>query len=118
MTIPRVISERTLLAATERGVLTPDQAERLRALEVELAPVAAPPAQALPDDDERLRFITGFGDIFVTIGLALFLGALSYFAERQFETTGVVGDHGGGEPGCWPSSSPAASAWRCRASCC
>lgn len=89
MTIPRVISERTLLAATERGVLTPDQAEKLRALEAELAPVAAPLAQALPDDDERLRFITGFGDIFVTIGLVLFLGALSYFAERQFETTGV-----------------------------
>ncbi|QJP17737.1 hypothetical protein G3545_18670 [Starkeya sp. ORNL1] len=84
-----MISERTLLAATERGVLTPDQAERLRALEAELAPVAAPLAQVLPDDDERLRFISGFGDIFVTIGLALFLGALSYFAERQFEATGV-----------------------------
>lgn len=79
------ISEGTLLAATERGVITPDQAERLRAMEAELAPNAP----SLPDDDERLRFITGFGDIFVTIGLALFLGALSYFADRTFETTGV-----------------------------
>jgi hypothetical protein len=78
-----------LVAAAERGIITADQAERLRALEVELAPVAAPPVLALPDDDERLRFITGFGDIFVTIGLALFLGALSYFADRQFETVGV-----------------------------
>ncbi|WP_371348302.1 hypothetical protein [Ancylobacter sp. IITR112] len=74
------ISERTVLIATERGLITRDQAERLRALEAELAPSASailPP----PQDDERLRFITGFGDIFVTIGLALFLGALGYFGE-------------------------------------
>jgi hypothetical protein len=83
------VSPATLSAAIERGLLTPDQAERLRALEAELAPASAPPAAALPDDDERLRFISGFGDIFVTIGLALFLGALSYFADRQFETSGV-----------------------------
>ncbi|TCK29963.1 hypothetical protein EV667_0048 [Ancylobacter aquaticus] len=74
------ISERTVLIATERGVITPHQAERLRALEVELAP-GTDAAIPQPDDDERLRFITGFGDIFVTIGLALFLGALGYFAE-------------------------------------
>jgi hypothetical protein len=83
------VSPATLSAAIERGLLTPDQAERLRALEAELAPASALPAAALPDDDERLRFISGFGDIFVTIGLALFLGALSYFADRQFETSGV-----------------------------
>lgn len=74
------ISDRTVLIATERGVISPEQAERLRALEVELAPgteAALPP----PEDDERLRFITGFGDIFVTIGLALFLGALGYFGD-------------------------------------
>lgn len=29
-------------------------------------------------DEERLRLITGFNDIFVTIGIALFLGALNY----------------------------------------
>lgn len=83
------VSPATLSAAIERGLLTPDQAERLRALEAELAPASAPSAAALPDDDERLRFISGFGDIFVTIGLALFLGALSYFADRQFDTAGV-----------------------------
>lgn len=84
-----MISEQTLVAATERGLLTPDQAGQLRALEAELTPEATPAAQALPDDDERLRFISGFGDIFVTIGLALFLGALSYFAGRQFDTSGT-----------------------------
>lgn len=74
------ISDATVLAAIERGILAPEQAERLRALEAELAPstdATIPP----PDDDERLRFITGFGDIFVTIGLTLFLGALGYFGD-------------------------------------
>lgn len=74
------LSEQTVLAAVERGIISPEQAERLRALEAELAPstgAALPP----PDDDERLRLVTGFGDIFVTIGLALFLGALGYFGD-------------------------------------
>lgn len=36
-------------------------------------------ALAVPDaDEEQLRLITGFNDIFVTIGLGLFLGALAY----------------------------------------
>ncbi|WP_421698990.1 hypothetical protein [Ancylobacter sp.] len=73
------LSEQTVLVATERGIISPEQAERLRALEAELAPstgATLPP----PEDDERLRLVTGFGDIFVTIGLALFLGALGYFS--------------------------------------
>ena len=36
-------------------------------------------------DEERLRLITGFNDIFVTIGIALFLGALRY----------LLGEYGG-----------------------
>lgn len=31
-------------------------------------------------DDEQLRLVTGFNDIFVTIGLALFLGAIAYLS--------------------------------------
>lgn len=31
-------------------------------------------------DDEQLRLVTGFNDIFVTIGLVLFLGAISYLS--------------------------------------
>lgn len=81
------ISEPTVRAAVERGVITSDQAERLRALEAELAPVEV--AAPAPEDDERLRFITGFGDIFVTIGLGLFLSALGYFASDRFGTTGM-----------------------------
>ena len=32
-----------------------------------------------PRDDERLRFVSGFADIFVTLGLFLFLGAGAHF---------------------------------------
>jgi hypothetical protein len=32
-----------------------------------------------PRDDERLRFVSGFADIFVTLGLFLFLGACAHF---------------------------------------
>lgn len=69
-----MISDDTIRLAIDEGVVSPDQAERLRALEKTRA--AAP---AEPQDDEKLRFISGFGDIFVTIGLALFLGASGYF---------------------------------------
>jgi hypothetical protein len=34
-------------------------------------------------DEERLRLITGFNDIFVTIGIALFLGALNYLLSNS-----------------------------------
>lgn len=70
------ISGDTLERAVAQGVLTLRQVEMLRYLENTAAGV---PAEA-PVDDEKFRFINGFGDIFVTIGIALFLGALSYFA--------------------------------------
>ncbi|MCA0400904.1 MAG: hypothetical protein LCH38_08830 [Proteobacteria bacterium] len=70
-----MISEPVLRLAVARAIVTADQAERLRQLasehavrEFEVAP-----------DHEKLRFITGFGDIFVVIGLGLFLGAAGYF---------------------------------------
>ena len=68
------ISGDTLASAVAQGVLTAEQVDALRQLE--RARTAPPPAE--PKDDENFRFINGFSDIFVTIGLALFLGALSY----------------------------------------
>jgi len=67
------VSDRALALAVERAVLTGEQAEQLRAIERELPTVAAQ-----DPDDETLRFITGFADIFVTIGLVLFVGALAF----------------------------------------
>lgn len=76
-----MIPDDVLRLAVGRGVITDLQAGELRAL----ANAAAPPP--LPDDrlardpapgvdEESLRFIGSFADIFVTIGIGLFLSAL------------------------------------------
>ena len=43
----------------------------------------------LTPDDEQFRFIGGFSDIFVTIGLGLFLGALVYFSSDFVGSAGA-----------------------------
>ncbi len=80
-------------AALERGILSQEQAEALRNLSAEIAGgagtarnnIIAPrdDEPARPKDDEDLKFVGGFGDILVTIGLGLFLGALAYFAGKS-----------------------------------
>jgi hypothetical protein len=74
-----------LTKGVEQGIITAEQAQRLQALEMRerFEPLASP-------DDEQLRFISGFSDIFVTIGLAMFLGAIGFFAQQA-----------GGRPGMW-----------------
>lgn len=69
-----MIDPRLLETATFRGIVTPDQAQALGALAAELAA-----ADGEPVDRERLRFVTGFSDVFVTIGIALFVGAVLFF---------------------------------------
>jgi hypothetical protein len=73
-----MIASQILTKGVEQGIITAEQAERLRALEGVREPLELP---ASPDD-EQLRFIGGFSDIFVTIGLAMFLGALGFFAAQ------------------------------------
>ena len=69
-----------LEAAVAKGVIDQTAADRL----VEFLVLGRKEAAGDPDE-ERLRLITGFNDIFVTIGIALFLGALNY----------LLGDRGG-----------------------
>jgi hypothetical protein len=83
-----MISDETLARAAEQGLISAAQAEGLRALE---AATIRPPdmdawsAAARPSpDDESLRFITGFSDVFVAIGLFLFLGAAGFFLQKFF----------------------------------
>ncbi len=71
------VSEGTLARAVAGGVLTADQVDALHALELE----STRSQPSGPADSEQFRFISGFSDIFVTIGLALFLGALAYFTS-------------------------------------
>jgi hypothetical protein len=63
-----------LEAAIAAGVIDRATAERLAPYLAHGGPL---PDTADPDD-EKLRLVTGFNDIFVTIGLVMFLGALSY----------------------------------------
>ena len=75
-----MISDQALGVAVERGLLRVEQVEQLRAIEREVAPRE-------PVDDEALRFITGFADIFVTIGVVLFLGALAFLMDAGAGST-------------------------------
>jgi hypothetical protein len=68
-----VISGGDLKNAVKAGVIENSAAERL------VAYVMASPAGDAADD-ERLRLITGFNDIFVAIGLTLFFGPLFFVA--------------------------------------
>lgn len=79
------ISPDTLLAAVANGLLTAEQAQGLRDLES----ASASALDREPHDDEKFRFISGFSDIFVTIGLGLFLGALGYFSHDMTGNTGM-----------------------------
>ncbi|MGO4706551.1 hypothetical protein AB4072_12350 [Microvirga sp. 2MCAF38] len=80
-----MISEDVLEAGISRGILSDQQAGDLRALAREIAATVIPESE----DDEKLRFITGFSDIFVTLGLGLFLGALSYLASQTAGPAGM-----------------------------
>jgi len=62
-----------LEAAVAKGVLDRNAADSLTEFLIQNRSEAAS-----DPDEERLRLITGFNDIFVTIGIALFLGALHY----------------------------------------
>lgn len=80
-----MISQDVLKVAVERGVLDTDQVTRLNDLAREMAAQAAEE----PDDPEKLRFVAGFSDIFVTIGLLLFTGGIAYLAQAAADDVGM-----------------------------
>lgn len=73
-----MISDTVLDLAVQKGLIERGQAIALRSLARQEEPEPRPE----PVEEERLRFITGFADIFVTIGLVLFLGSAAYLAGR------------------------------------
>ena len=83
-----MISDGTLDLAVARGIVSPDQAAELRGLEVltsddlfTIDAVAEPP---IDRDDEEIRLVGSFGDIFVTLGLVLVLAPLAYVVNGAF----------------------------------
>ncbi|WP_375460486.1 hypothetical protein [uncultured Enterovirga sp.] len=74
-----MITDSVLDLAVEKGLIAPGQAAALRSLARQEEPELRPE----PVDEERLRFVTGFADIFVTLGLVLFLGSAAYLIGRH-----------------------------------
>lgn len=83
-----MISDRVLDLAVEKGLIAQGQALALQSLAREVE--GSREAVAEPVDEERLRFVSGFADIFVTLGLALFLGAATYFAALALPPAGTA----------------------------
>ncbi|KQP61495.1 hypothetical protein [Methylobacterium sp. Leaf108] len=75
--------------AVARGIITQAQAHDLAGLSRETVDEPVPSAEAARDD-EQLRLVTGFADIFVTIGLVLFLGTAAYIGT---EVAGALVGH-------------------------
>jgi hypothetical protein len=72
-----MISDEHLKTAISEGVITDEQAARLRAIATRAdAPSYAVTFPVADPDDERFRLIGGFNDVFVTIGVALLVSAL------------------------------------------
>lgn len=68
-----IIRQPDLDSAVQAGILTRSTAD-------ELVAFVAQDNAINHADDEQLRLVTGFNDIFVTIGLVLFLGAIGYLS--------------------------------------
>ncbi|WP_315836494.1 hypothetical protein [Bradyrhizobium prioriisuperbiae] len=75
-----MITNDMLARGVADGIITAEQAERLRALDNSSEPLDLPSSP----DDEQLRFVSGFSDVFVTLGLAMFVGAVGYFIDRSY----------------------------------
>lgn len=79
-----MITDRHIEEAITQGILTAEQAGRLRALALgsDAGSAAATFSEQAPNpDDERFRLIGGFNDVFVTIGVGLLVAALFALAS-------------------------------------
>lgn len=78
--------------AVARGIISPEQALSLGRLDREGPDQAGlSSGQGPAGEDERLRFVSGFADIFVTIGLLLFLGTAALFGIDHLGQAGGYG---------------------------
>jgi len=81
-----MISDAVLEQGVVRGIVTNQQVADLKALARDMTALSTPE----PEDDEKLRFVTGFSDIFVTLGLVLFTGALGYMVLHRGPLVALV----------------------------
>src|SRR5262245_749743 len=71
-----MIRDEHIEAAVAQGILSADQAARLRDLARGDAPAPQRDERRSDADDEKFRLIGGFNDVFVTIGVLLLISAL------------------------------------------
>lgn len=81
--MPATLSPDDLKSAVEAGVIDAAQAEKLKAMRAARVP-APSEAYAPLADEEHFRFLNGFNDVFLTIGVLLVAGALIFAATPQF----------------------------------
>ncbi|WP_045834700.1 hypothetical protein [Hyphomicrobium sp. 99] len=72
--MPSALSPEDLKAAVEAGVIDAAQAEKLKAMRRSDA-AFGPDGEPAMADEERFRFLNGFNDVFLTIGVLLVAGA-------------------------------------------
>jgi len=73
-----------LQAAVDAGVIDAAQAEKLRAMRGPAPAVLGPDGEPALADEERFRFLNGFNDVFLTIGVLLVAGAVLAATSTSF----------------------------------
>ncbi len=73
--MPSALTPEDLKAAVDAGVIDAAQAEKLRAMRAGSAVPLGPDGEPVLADEERFRFLNGFNDVFLTIGVLLVAGA-------------------------------------------
>ncbi|MBN9281262.1 MAG: hypothetical protein J0H37_03165 [Hyphomicrobium denitrificans] len=81
--MPSALSPEDLKAAVEAGVIDAAQAEKLKAMRAGSAGVG-PDGEPAIADEERFRFLNGFNDVFLTIGVLLVAGAVLAATSTTF----------------------------------
>ena len=89
------LSLQDLQAAVDAGVIDAEQAAKLRAMRRngggEPAEQLGPDGEPALLSEERFRFLNGFNDVFLTIGVLLVAGAFVFAAAPSFSGRGWVG---------------------------
>jgi hypothetical protein len=77
------LSPEDLKAAVDAGVIDAAQAEKLKAMRRD-APTIGPDGEPALAGEERFRFLNGFNDVFLTIGVLLVAGAVLAATSTSF----------------------------------
>lgn len=92
-----------LQAAVDAGVIDAAQAEKLRALRANSSDTAprSPDGEPPLNDEERFRFLNGFNDVFLTIGVLLVAAAFLFAAAPGFSGAAWIAVLGGAAATFW-----------------